>query len=152
MGRSISISIKPIVIVSLCIIVWLSLLHHVHFDEHTTVKTTNNGRRIVEKTANLTPKYDVLVVGAGLSGAVMAHLHAKLLNKKVLVVEKRNHIGGNCYDYINDVGIRVSMYGAHSFHTKHHRVWQFVQTVLIMDPIWIQVDLLYMISKAGGKT
>ena len=127
MGRSISISIRPIVIVSLCIIVWLSLLHHVHFDEHTAVKTTNNGRRTVEKTANLRPKYDVLVVGAGLSGAVLAHLHAKLLNKTVLVVEKRNHIGGNCYDYINDIGIRVSMYGAHLFHTKHDRVWQFVQ-------------------------
>ena len=72
-------------------------------------------------------QYDVIVVGAGLSGAVMAHLHAKYLNKTVLVVEKRNHIGGNCYDYINDVGIRVSKYGAHLFHTKHEKVWKFVQ-------------------------
>ena len=55
----------------------------------------------------------VVVVGAGLSGAVMAYLPANLLNKNVLVIEKRSHIGGNCYDYINEVGIRVSKYGAH---------------------------------------
>lgn len=50
------------------------------------------------------------------------------LNQSVLVLEKRSHIGGNCYDYIDDeTGIRVSMYGAHLFHTKSKRVWSYVQ-------------------------
>ena len=70
---------------------------------------------------------DIIVVGAGLSGAVMAHLFATKLHKRVLVVEKRNHIAGNCFDYINDVNIRVSKYGAHLFHTKHKLIWDFVK-------------------------
>ena len=70
--------------------------------------------------------YDVVVVGAGLSGAVMAHLFATYSRQRVLVVEKRNHIAGNCFDYVNEVGIRVSLYGAHLFHTKHLEVWLFV--------------------------
>ena len=70
--------------------------------------------------------YDVVVVGAGLSGAVMAHLFATYSHQRVLVVEKRNHIAGNCFDYVNEVGIRVSQYGAHLFHTKHPQVWRFV--------------------------
>ena len=68
----------------------------------------------------------VLIVGAGLSGAVLAHLHATVLNQKVLVVEKRGHVGGNCYDYVNEHGIRVSKYGAHLFHTKDQLVWRFM--------------------------
>ena len=45
---------------------------------------------------------------------------------KSLIIDKRNHIGGNCYDYIDEHGIRVSLYGAHIFHTKHQRVWNYV--------------------------
>ena len=72
--------------------------------------------------------YDVCVVGAGLSGAVIAERYASQLQSKVLIVEKRDHIGGNCYDYIDDdTGVRVSKYGAHLFHTVHDRVWQYVQ-------------------------
>ena len=43
--------------------------------------------------------FDYIVVGAGFAGSVIAERIAKVLNKKVLVIEKRNHIGGNCYDY-----------------------------------------------------
>ena len=57
----------------------------------------------------------------------MANLYATILNKTVLVLDKRTHIGGNCYDYVNEFGIRVSKYGAHLFHTKHDIVWKFVQ-------------------------
>ena len=46
----------------------------------------------------------------------------------VLVVEKRNHIGGNCFDYIDEeTGIRASQYGAHLFHTKYRKVWDYIQ-------------------------
>jgi UDP-galactopyranose mutase len=71
--------------------------------------------------------YDVIIVGAGLSGATMAERLSKELDKKVLIIEKRDHIGGNCYDYVTENGIRASKYGAHLFHTKHERVWEYVR-------------------------
>jgi len=78
--------------------------------------------------ANRFEDYDVCIVGSGLSGAVIAERYASQLNQKVVVIEKRNHIGGNCYDYIDDeTGIRVSKYGAHLFHTTNKRVWNYVQ-------------------------
>lgn len=73
-------------------------------------------------------KYDVCVVGAGLSGSVIAERIANGLNKKVLIIDKRDHIGGNCHDYTDEeTGIRVNMYGAHLFHTNSERVWDYVQ-------------------------
>jgi UDP-galactopyranose mutase len=71
--------------------------------------------------------YDVVIVGAGLSGATMAERLSKVMDKKVLIIEKRDHIGGNCYDYVTKDGIRASKYGAHLFHTKHERVWKYVR-------------------------
>jgi len=73
-------------------------------------------------------QYDICIAGAGLSGAVLAERYASQQGKRVLVVEKRDHIGGNCYDYIDaETDIRVSKYGAHIFHTKSTRVWSYVQ-------------------------
>lgn len=73
-------------------------------------------------------KYDACIVGAGLSGAVIANQHATKLRSKVLVIEKRHHIGGNCYDYIDkDTGIRVNEYGAHLFHTNYKEVWDYIR-------------------------
>lgn len=71
-------------------------------------------------------QYDIIIVGAGISGATLAERFAKIKNKKVLVIEKRDHIGGNCYDYYNRDGILVSKYGAHLFHTNYGDVWQYV--------------------------
>jgi UDP-galactopyranose mutase len=71
--------------------------------------------------------YDIIVVGSGISGATIAERYARILNKKVLVIEKRDHIGGNCYDYTDDAGILVSKYGAHLFHTNDENVWQYLQ-------------------------
>ncbi len=69
-------------------------------------------------------KYDYLVVGAGLYGAVFAH-EAKALGKKVLVLEKRPHIAGNVY--CEDIeGIKVHTYGAHIFHTNNTEVWNYL--------------------------
>ena len=72
-------------------------------------------------------KYDILVVGAGLSGAVIAERFANLSNLKVYVIDKRDHIGGNCFDYIDDNGILVNKYGAHLFHTNYEDVWEYIQ-------------------------
>lgn len=69
-------------------------------------------------------KYDYLVVGSGLYGATFAYL-AKQKGKKVLVIDKRNHLGGNIYCE-NVEGINVHKYGAHIFHTSNKEVWDFV--------------------------
>jgi UDP-galactopyranose mutase len=69
---------------------------------------------------------DLLIVGAGLSGAVIAERCSKELGMTSIIIEKRDHIGGNCYDYINEHGLRCSKYGAHLFHTKYERVWDYV--------------------------
>jgi len=67
-----------------------------------------------------------LIVGCGLSGAVLAQRLTQS-GKKVLVVEKRSHIGGNCYDYIDpETGILMNKYGAHLFHTNNEAVWNYV--------------------------
>ena len=73
------------------------------------------------------PEVDLLIVGAGLSGAVLAERCSKELGMTSLILDARNHIGGNCYDYIDEHGIRASKYGAHLFHTKFDRVWGYVQ-------------------------
>ncbi len=76
---------------------------------------------------NIINYYDIIIAGAGLSGSVIAHLYATKLNKKVLIIDKRNHIGGNCYDYIDKkTNILVNKYGAHIFHTNDTEVWEFV--------------------------
>jgi UDP-galactopyranose mutase len=72
-------------------------------------------------------KVDLLIVGAGLSGAVIAERCSKELGMSSLVIDVRDHIGGNCYDYVEEHGIRTSKYGAHLFHTKFERVWEYVQ-------------------------
>ena len=69
-------------------------------------------------------KYDYVLVGSGLYSGVFAYLAGKK-GKKCLVVEKRDHIGGNIY--CEDVeGIHVHRYGAHIFHTSNREVWKFV--------------------------
>ena len=70
--------------------------------------------------------YDFLVVGCGLSGAVIARRLAEERNKTVLIIDKRDHIGGNCYDYVDENGIRMNKYGPHMFHTNNERVWNYI--------------------------
>ena len=70
-------------------------------------------------------QYDYLIVGAGLTGAVFAH-EALAAGKKCLVIDRRDHIAGNCYTE-NIRGINVHKYGAHIFHTSDDRVWNYVQ-------------------------
>lgn len=91
-------------------------------------------------------KYDYLVVGAGLFGAVFAH-EAKRKGKKVLVIERRNHIAGNIYTE-NIEGINVHKYGAHIFHTSNKKIWDYVNRFAefnnyINAPVAIYKDELY---------
>ncbi|MDD6400486.1 MAG: UDP-galactopyranose mutase [Lachnospiraceae bacterium] len=90
-------------------------------------------------------KYDYLIVGAGLFGAVLANELKK--DKKLLVIDKRNHIGGNVYTN-NTNGINVHQYGAHIFHTSNKKVWEYVNRFAefnnyINSPVAVYKDELY---------
>lgn len=90
--------------------------------------------------------YDYLIVGAGLFGAVFAN-EATKVGKKCLVIDKRNHIGGNVYTENID-GINVHRYGAHIFHTSNKKIWDYVNELsefnnYINSPIAIYEDELY---------
>ncbi len=69
---------------------------------------------------------DWIVVGCGLSGASFARSLADSSGARILVVDRRDHIGGNVYDYTNSSGVRVQRYGAHIFHTSSEPVWRFL--------------------------
>lgn len=69
--------------------------------------------------------YDWLIVGAGFAGATMARLLAEA-GERVLIIDKRDHIGGNAYDYVNEYGVRVQAYGVHAFHTNSEEIWAFL--------------------------
>ncbi len=71
-------------------------------------------------------KIDYLIVGAGFAGSVLAERIASQLNKKVLVVEKRHHIGGNAYDEFDEYGVLVHRYGPHIFHTNSKGVFDYL--------------------------
>lgn len=70
--------------------------------------------------------FDYLIVGAGYAGSVIAERLARGFNKKVLLIDKRNHIAGNAYDHYNDDGILVHKYGPHIFHTNSKDVFEFL--------------------------
>lgn len=68
-----------------------------------------------------------LIVGSGFFGSVIAERIANKLNEKVLVIEKRNHIGGNCYSLDDkETGIHYHLYGTHIFHTSNKKVWEYI--------------------------
>jgi len=71
-------------------------------------------------------KTDYLIVGSGLSGCVLAERITSKLNKKVLLIDKREHIAGNVYDYYNNDGVLIHKYGPHLFHTKVKKVWDYL--------------------------
>ena len=72
------------------------------------------------------PRFDYLIVGAGFAGAVMAERLASQLKKRVLLIDRRLHIGGNAYDELNADGVRVHRYGPHIFHTNSSSVFAYL--------------------------
>ena len=69
---------------------------------------------------------DIVIVGAGIAGITLARRYAEEYNKKVLIVERKSHIGGFCYDYRNAEGILVHKYGPHIFRTDSNKVYSFL--------------------------
>ena len=70
--------------------------------------------------------FDYLIVGAGFAGSVLAERLARVSNQKVLLIDKRSHIGGNAYDHYNDHGVLVHRYGPHIFHTNSREVFEYL--------------------------
>ena len=86
--------------------------------------------RLAPATGKLRParleRYDYFVVGAGLAGAVLAERLAHGMGKRVLLIDKRDHVGGNTFDYHDAAGILVHKYGPHIFHTNSNEVVQYL--------------------------
>jgi UDP-galactopyranose mutase len=74
----------------------------------------------------MTDVFDYLVVGAGFAGSVLAERLASQAGKRVLIVDKRNHIGGNAYDCYDDAGVLIHKYGPHIFHTNSTPVFNYL--------------------------
>lgn len=72
------------------------------------------------------PYYDYLVVGAGFAGSVLAERLAAGLGKRVLLVDRRDHVGGNAYDHLDEAGVMVHRYGPHIFHTNAQRIVDYL--------------------------
>jgi UDP-galactopyranose mutase len=70
--------------------------------------------------------FDFLIVGAGFAGSVLAERLASKAGKKVLIIDKRDHIAGNAYDYFNTDGILIHKYGPHIFHTNSKDVFEYL--------------------------
>lgn len=78
--------------------------------------------------------FDYLIVGAGFAGAVIAERLASCAGKKVLIIDKRNHIGGNTYDFYDNHGILVHRYGPHIFHTNSREVFEYLSQFTAWRP------------------
>ena len=84
-------------------------------------KPGSNGHR-----SGIVQPFDYLIVGAGFAGSVLAERLAAGSGKKVLIIDRRPHIGGNAYDYQNQDGILIHKYGPHIFHTNSHEVFNYL--------------------------
>ncbi len=78
--------------------------------------------------------YDLLIVGAGLTGAVLAERAASQLGLSVLVLDRRPHVGGNTFDPLDETGVRVHRYGPHFFHTNSAKVWDYLSEFTAWHP------------------
>lgn len=89
-------------------------------------------------------QYDYVLVGAGLFCSVIAEQIANDLKKKVLIIEKRDHIGGNCYSDIDaTTGIEYHKYGTHIFHTSNKSVWDYISKFTTFNSYYHQVLTIY---------
>lgn len=85
-----------------------------------------------------------IIIGSGFFGAVLAERIANQLKERVLVIEKRNHIGGNCFSLDDpDTGIHYHLYGTHIFHTSNERVWKYINRFTDFNSYFHQVLTTY---------
>lgn len=89
---------------------------------------------------------DYIIIGSGLAGSVSANILATKYNKKVIIIEKRNHIGGNCYDFKDENNILIHKYGPHLFHTNNKEVIDYLSNFTSWD-IYTHEVLAYIDGK-----
>ena len=77
--------------------------------DNDTLGSISTDKELFRGIHGISDTYDLVIVGAGLSGAVISEQASKRSGLRSLVIDKRNHIGGNCYDYVDEHGIRVSI-------------------------------------------
>jgi UDP-galactopyranose mutase len=90
-------------------------------------------------TEKPTLNVDWLIIGAGFTGCTLAERIATQLGRRVLVVDRRNHAGGNAYDFYNPHGVLVHQYGPHIFHTNSKKVWDYLSAFTEWRPYYHQV-------------
>src|SRR5919206_5298988 len=78
--------------------------------------------------------FDSLVVGAGFAGATIAERLAADAGKKVLICDRRNHVGGNAYDCYDEAGVMIHKYGPHIFHTNSQEVFDYLSQFTAWRP------------------
>jgi UDP-galactopyranose mutase len=79
-------------------------------------------------------RVDTLVVGAGYAGSIVAERLASQCGHRVLVIDRRGHIAGNAFDYVDDAGVLVHRYGPHIFHTNSDKVWEYLSQFTAWQP------------------
>jgi UDP-galactopyranose mutase len=84
-------------------------------------------------------RHDWVIVGAGFTGAVLAERIASQLGQRVLVIDRRDHIGGNAHDALDDAGLLVHTYGPHIFHTNSPKVWSYLSRFTEWRPYFHRV-------------
>ncbi len=99
---------KNKIIAAVCVLAFCCGIATIYYKNHRTYYVPN------------------VIVGAGLSGVTMAERIATYQKEKVLIIEKRDHVGGNVYDYKDENGITVQKYGIHAFHTNNEKVWRYL--------------------------
>lgn len=83
-------------------------------------------------------RFDYVIVGAGFTGSVLAERIASVLDMNVLIIEKRDHIGGNAYDFVNESGLLIHKYGPHIFHTNSQKVWRYLSRFTEWRPYFLK--------------
>jgi len=91
---------------------------------HESISVPSAGPNIVKSAAK--KPYDYLVVGAGFAGSVIAERLASQHDARVLVVDRRPHVGGNAYDHLDDAGVLIHQYGPHIFHTNSDEIVDYL--------------------------
>lgn len=109
----------------------------------------------VSNLQNIADSYDLIVVGCGFCGSVIARLAAEECGSRVLIIERRNHIAGNMYDEVDKDGFLIQKYGPHVFHTSEDWIYDFVSRFSNWDPYQafygVEIDGKFIPAPFGFK-